>query len=387
MQIVAFALPLYQKLVAPLLLLWFLVAVLIIITQHKRLIKGALFNPLLILYLLSVIWVSFSESISLAGNELEIKLSLFLMPLGFYFIGNYLPDKKRVLKSYISGVFVAILLDFSRAMAMYLFTGETSKFYYTDFSFFMHPGYFSMYIVFAVAILFQYWIDSQKRLFKSSMLTFVILLFFIAGVFASSSKTGILALGIMILWYIFYYAYKNNRWKTSFALLAGVVIVFFSVVSLSSKIRERFSELLFVVKEQPQTGFSSTSSRVAIWKTSIELIKDNPIGYGTGMAVPTLKDAYFEKGYHKAFVRKQNAHNQFLQTTLTLGIIGALALLWIFIQPLMHLRELDPLFVILLIMIAFNFTTEAMLERQAGVVFVAFFYSYFFYYKRNMVAN
>lgn len=383
MQIVAFALPLYQKLIAPLLLLWFLVAVSIIITQHKRLIKGSLFNPLLILYLLSIVWVLFSANVSLAGKELEIKLSLLLMPLGFYFVGNYLPDKKRVLQSYVSGVFVAIILDFSRALIMYMFTGEMSTFYYTSFSFFMHPGYFSMYTVFAIAVLFQYMVDRNEKLFANNILSLVILVFLIGGVFASSSKTGILALGITIIGYIFYYAYKKNKWKMSLVLFAGVVIVFTSVVGLSSKIRDRFSELLFVVQEQPETNFSSTSSRIAIWKTSVELIKENPIGYGTGMAVPTLKKAYFDKGYHKAFVRKQNAHNQFLQTTLTLGVLGLIVLLWMFIQPLLNLRELDSLFIVLLLMIAFNFTTEAMLERQAGVVFVAFFYSYFSYYRRN----
>lgn len=387
MQIVAFALPLYQKLVAPLLLLWFLVAVSIIITQHKRLIKGALFNPLLILYLLSIVWVLFSEDISLAGKELEIKLSLLLMPLGFYFIGNYLPDKKRVLRSFVSGVFVAIILDFSRALIMYAFTGDKSMFYYTNFSFFMHPGYFAMYIVFAIAIIFQYMVERNEKLFANNILSLVILVLLIGGVFAASSKTGILALGITILGYIFYYAYRNNQWKISLILFAGVIVVFTSVLSLSSKIRGRFSELLFAVQEQPETNFSSTSSRIAIWKTSVELIRDNPIGYGTGMAVPTLKKAYFEKGYHKAFVRKQNAHNQFLQTTLVLGVLGLIVLLWMFVQPLINIKEVDPLFIVLLLMIAFNFTTEAMLERQAGVVFVAFFYSYFSYYRRNKEVN
>jgi len=382
MQIIAFALPLYQKLIAPLLLLWFLVASTIIITQYKRLSKGPLLNPVLIIYLLSCVWVVFSTDFSLALNELEIKLSFLLMPLGFYFIGNYLPDKKRVLQAFVSGVFIAIVLNVIRSAIMYNLTSEVSVFYYTDFSFFIHPSYFSMYIVFSIAIILQYWVNNEP-LYEIKYLNFSVLFALILGVFLSTSKTGLISLLFLFIGYALYYGYLKKKWKMTLMFLTVLTIAFVGLVSVSQTVQNRFKELFVSVQEQPQTGTSSTASRMVIWDVSYDLIKENPLGYGTGMAVSTLRKAYLEKGHHKAFKRKQNAHNQFFQTGLTLGVIGLLALLWLFIQPILSFSTIDNLFFVLLLILFFNFITEAMLERQAGVVFAAFFYSYFFYYRRG----
>ena len=77
-----------------------------------------------------------------------------------------------------------------------------------------------------------------------------------------------------------------------------------------------------------------------------------------------------------------NAHNQFSDTIIAVGVIGLILLLSFFIYPIIlwiKNKNFDIVFFSLLLIIAFNSLFESVLERQMGIMFFVFFYFLLFH--------
>jgi O-antigen ligase len=102
-------------------------------------------------------------------------------------------------------------------------------------------------------------------------------------------------------------------------------------------------------------------------------------GFQAGV-IQALIEIFKENNIKKALQLRSNAHNQFLQTFITLGIIGFLILSLSLILPAYYtFRHKHFLYLLFLIIVSINFLVESMLETQAGVVFYAFFNSIMFF--------
>lgn len=125
------------------------------------------------------------------------------------------------------------------------------------------------------------------------------------------------------------------------------------------------------------TTTESSKVRLLIWQTSAEIIKDNFLfGVGTGDVKDVLMSKYKEKGLTGAYKENLNAHNQFLQTFIALGLPGILLLLASFVFPfILAIKTRNYIYLAFLIIVFINFLTESMLETIAGVMFYAFFNS------------
>ncbi len=79
---------------------------------------------------------------------------------------------------------------------------------------------------------------------------------------------------------------------------------------------------------------------------------------------------------------KFNAHNQFSDTIIAVGVMGLLLLLTFFAYPIflwIKNKNFDIVFFSLLLIIAFNSLFESVLERQMGIMFFVFFYFLLFH--------
>lgn len=77
-----------------------------------------------------------------------------------------------------------------------------------------------------------------------------------------------------------------------------------------------------------------------------------------------------------------NAHNQFSDTIIAVGVIGLLLLLTFFAYPIIlwiKNKNFDIVFFSLLLIVAFNSLFESVLERQMGIMFFVFFYFLLFH--------
>ena len=77
-----------------------------------------------------------------------------------------------------------------------------------------------------------------------------------------------------------------------------------------------------------------------------------------------------------------NSHNQFIDTTISIGILGLLSLLSYLIVPIIlsiKNRQYNFAFLLFLFMIAFNSVFEAVFESQTGILFFNFIFCMFFF--------
>ena len=106
-------------------------------------------------------------------------------------------------------------------------------------------------------------------------------------------------------------------------------------------------------------------------------IKEHPIwGVGTGDIKDELYQRNLSNGYTGVAEMHLNAHNQFLNIYLAIGILGFLTLLLSFLKPFWRIRGEHQFVVRSLVVILFlSLLTESFFETQAGIVPGAFILS------------
>jgi O-antigen ligase len=106
----------------------------------------------------------------------------------------------------------------------------------------------------------------------------------------------------------------------------------------------------------------------------LEIIKDNFwFGVSPGDTKDELMQNYKKHGFRHAVERNYDAHNQFLQSFIALGILGFLFVFCIIGLPFFYaIRERDYVLFFFSLMLFFLFLFESMLQKQAGVMFIVF---------------
>jgi O-antigen ligase len=205
----------------------------------------------------------------------------------------------------------------------------------------------------------------------------VLFVLFTVTMFLLASKTGIAVWLLLMLYALSLYYVTTRKIKQILLLLVAGIALFVILLFTNQKLFLRFREVYHVlVLNDSGNAFSSTTARSRIWPLAVDLIKKQPLGYGTGAEKATLKQAYLKNGMTDAYEKELNAHNQFLQTALAVGLPGLLLLMALLVRFLAvgYIYNEWLLFGFGFITMV-NFITESMLETQAGVVFFAFFYT------------
>jgi len=126
----------------------------------------------------------------------------------------------------------------------------------------------------------------------------------------------------------------------------------------------------------------STGSRILVWQSGWQIIQEHPFfGVGTGDVKDALLEEYSHKGIKYAYSRRLNAHNQYLQTYLSVGLIGFLVLVAMLVWPgILAFRRKNYIYFFFILLVSMNILVESMFECQAGIVFYAFFNAVLFWY-------
>lgn len=335
------------------------------------------FAGLYLLYLAGMLW---SENKDYGLFDLQVKLSLALFPVFFGTMDDGVTEPWRVkhyFLSFVSGCFAACIWCIVSAFVRFQDTGDTAEFFYGKFSVLMHTSYFSMFINFSIFLILYYSyknLQNSNRYVKSFI--FLVLLFFNLIVILLSSKTGMLTLLLAYIIIAAWFIKQRQFTQSSVPLFFMVSMICMLLLSPQTYTRLKESgtslESMDTVSNKAK---DATSARILIWKASLELLTDDPwIGAGTGDVKDQLLQKYKETGISNALEHRLNAHNQYLQTWMTLGIAGLLFLFLMFLLPgFSAWKSNDFLYLSLLLLVTVNMLTESMFETQSGVVFYAFF--------------
>jgi hypothetical protein len=142
----------------------------------------------------------------------------------------------------------------------------------------------------------------------------------------------------------------------------------------------RLNGLNFQLMNPSNPNGHSLLQRFEFWKTSLQIIKNNwLIGVGVGDVQQAFHQQY---KINQTILTKEHqlrAHNSFLTSWVSFGIIGCIIFCWMVYYYLYYYaskKEILPILFGLILISSFFF--EDTLETQMGVTFFAFFYCFFF---------
>lgn len=388
--LLAFSIPLFDRIAA-------MAIVLIVFTwliegrfsQKLQRIKENQFRQYILLF--SIIYLIYFIGLFYSINpyegllNLQTKLSLLVFPLLFATIDeNILKNQKaKILYYYILGCFVTTLVLLIRSFYNFLESSSFDEFFYGKLSWYHHASYIAMFLVFAIGILFyKFYTAHQKPNKKYQVIYVFLIIYFSFFVLLLSSKAGILSLLIIFLGHIAYLIFRKKHVGSLSMLLIYVLTLWASSTYLTVTSSRLSNAQQAINKKTPdKSSTESTTERLLIYKSALSVIKENVLfGVGTGDTNDALLKVYKTNQYSGALESQLNAHNQYLQTFIAVGIFGFLALLaLLFIPFYMAIKHRNFLYVLLLFLVTFNLLFESMIERQAGVVFYAFFNGLFFF--------
>ena len=151
----------------------------------------------------------------------------------------------------------------------------------------------------------------------------------------------------------------------------------------ATALQKRMYDMLWELNDYLENGHLKNHSvmiRVLYWRTSWDIIKNNPItGVGTGDIQHEFEKRYLKGGILRQKEEMRRSHNQFLEIWATLGFTGLLLLLIIVFIPVYLHRKYHPLLLPVALITAFSMFTEDTLETQAGVSLFAFFIPLFLF--------
>ncbi len=348
--------------------------------------------------------ILYSENKHEAKFELEKKISFFVFPLIFATSDFANGKNARILLKYFIGA--SLLACFiCLGNAFYYYTkGNSALFYYHGLGSALgfHAVYFSTFIGFCIFTIVYHLMQNHRKIRMRGKILFIsmIAFFFVFLILLSSKTITVTVFLISLALGIFRFLKRYNKIAVcGVAVLAFVV--FGVVIQKTPYLNNRFQEIFRenykeVLNREDYRDFHFTGGtiRLAIWKSVFEIASERNatvFGMGIGDAQTALTEYYNlihiypgdETIGTKGFTN-YNAHNQYLQFYITLGILGAGWFLVILIYCYRQaIRSRHVLLLSFLIMFTAFFLTESALCAHKGVVFFMFFTSLFVLQKKQ----
>ena len=329
-------------------------------------------------------WLAYYAALALGGAwsadlgswawNLEVKSALWFFPVVAAIPG------RRFSSDFWWSVGWSVVLYFTWRLLLAGWTefvlGKPGKWTYAGFSGDVHPTYLGLHAAVALIGLGKEWARNVGRT-GCGLLTVLLAV----SIGLTGSKAGILAallvalLGLAMMWL----GTRNEagrQWAASLPLNGMCWMLFVAVLTFAAfgASKARFAEMETaaeaIASEQVVVN-SSSAGRVAVWRTSWEILREYPFGVGTGDVESELMQRYASKGLRYAADRKLNPHNQWLQVGVALGwpgiLVFTLAMLSVFRWAY---RERQGLALLCAILVMFHAAFESVFEVQRGVVFI-----------------
>ncbi|MCK9163233.1 MAG: O-antigen ligase family protein [Bacteroidales bacterium] len=336
----------------------------------------------IIFYSLHIIGLFYSSDKSEAIFDLQVKLPILILPLLFLFMPDKFLTKNYLFKYSIAiviGLIINIFYCFTDGIIRSITNSSTliSEITYTKLSASLHPSYLSLFA--SVGLILSYIIPLEEMFkIRSNMVRIIkiaiasIITFFILML---NSRSGLIVLTIAYIWIIYDMFFLRKRRYQSIIILLIISISYIAIFNLNA-LSNRYNTAIESITETHTTnqGANSMSQRKFIYGSSLNLILEKPLfGQGTGDVRKSLNNLY-EKNNVK-FYSYLNAHNQFIQTTIALGLIGLIIILLLFIIPIINIIKSREYYLIAIyLIIGFSFLFESMLDRSMGAYFFILIY-------------
>jgi O-antigen ligase len=320
-----------------------------------------LWDSLLYLIVLAV-GVFYSENTQAGLAKLETSFSLIAIPLVLLKVPQIDGKRLMVIAGVFGlGLFIACAIVLVNAVVSYGTSGDPSVFFYYSLTKVIssHPTYFAYYLIFAITagLYFMYY-----GVIKSNhVVTAIVVFFFLVMLILTGGRTAFISIVLVFSFFILKYLLEPRNSRKSFVF--GVVCLLMGGMFLFS----------FIEYNQ---GFGSLEGdyweRSVLWRSAIEANSNFMFGAGTGDSEEALKRYYLSHGMEDFAREGLNAHNQFIQSFLTNGLVGLLSVLLLLARSLyVAFRNQLSLGILVLFPFVVYALNEVFLGRYQGVAFYA----------------
>ncbi|WP_165864980.1 O-antigen ligase family protein [Rufibacter latericius] len=252
---------------------------------------------------------------------------------------------------------------------------------WTFFSYFLpqnihfHAPYYSLYIG-TCLIIHSYFLYSTK--YAQNKASFVLHLFFCLFFFGFqallSSRTALVATVLMIALVCVYLAFKAGKYLALVAIILCTVGASVLVFQKVTYLRIKFSES------------AGVTQRKMMWTSAFDIIKEHPVfGISPGESESALVERYKSNQFQEGITSHFDAHNQFIMHGVSLGLVGAVALLLVLFFLLKEaFQRKNYLLFCFVAVFAICCLTESLLQRRDGTLLFSFITSLLLFAPRNL---
>ncbi len=396
--IVVIIMPVYVFYLPPFMILWVIAWLFKNGFRVSRfMFSGNKATVLFILFIAFYLWqisgLLMADSVGSGFERISKRMSFLLFPLVLFYPGEkIIRNINMIVRLFAISTFIYILYCFGNALnhsvsfidGKWIFNPHPLEYDYENYFFSVrfsdpiHPSYLSGYVLLSLIIvlesLFDQGISLLKKFFWSAMACI-----FLVVIYLLSSRAGFLATFVVTTLYFFIrFRDKHLKW-IFYSFIALLVFLSILVAVTNDKIRYDISK---ITSDTLHTSIEK-DVRYTIWKSSLNLIKENPVtGVGTGDVSSELKKEFKSQGYSYGYYENLNAHNQFIEIQLENGIIG-LVLFLILLGYMIYIAvsQGNLIYGLFVIMMIVFFFFESVLNRLAGVTFFPLFAFLLYYMK------
>lgn len=328
-------------------------------TQGKPIVRHE-FWLFLLFFALFLVGMVHTNNFPQGATELEKRSALFVLPL-IIFTCKITPTRtdleKFMLYFFYAGLFVSLgLITF--AFFRFLKTPNAEVFFYKELIQIinLHPVYFSYYLLFG--LLAHYLI--RYKAYHKHLFFWIVNLYAIIILVLLASKM-VLAILFMITVLLVLTYFKSISFTYKIAVIGIFAIFLLSSVFLFSEVKDRVTDIFHltlgdVTQERYAYNypFNGLTLRLVIWKLSIQhLYADGLLffGVGTGDTTDYMNEVYGRHGLLDGGYVNYNAHNEYVETLMTLGLAGLLFMSFIYLWGLYKAYSQRNFFLVVFLLI------------------------------------
>ena len=354
-----------------------------------------LFFLLFLFYLAGMLW---TKNQSDGWEDILVKLPLLVFPLLFGSLRFSEASFRKIGIALLAGCLIAILLCFIHSYTLFLESQDPQNFFYTSFSMFLHPTYFTMYLNLALLFLCRDTFAENKKIFHSGIIRIFFFSILITGVILLNARLAMLTVFLTLLIFILAESIKRKKIGALFLRFFFQTLltlgIFFSLIRLDNRFiqitdaLQEHKDKTAILDSSTSIYYNSTTIRMGLFKNGLTVFKNNFLfGVGTGDVITETVDELNRS--HMNFLSKHytGAHNQYLQTGLSLGIFGLILLILCIIYPLKYYFQTKNYLGICFVLIVLFSAVGDTLLRASSLYFFSFFGSYLYVYNKKFTPD
>lgn len=353
---IAFTIPLSQYISSRVIVITLLLS---LRRAHIRKVLASGWDMVLYFALLSF-GLLITSDVALGIRTLETSLSVLALPLIFCGLREFNESAVRsIFISFCGGVSLASLILVVNAIWRFCVTGNSNVLFFYELTGLLdfQPTYFAYFLVFAITcglylLQFDHSINQPKLLVIMIISLFCVLML-------TGGRTSFISILMIFSYFILinFPSLSISRSSTTFVLVIAMTIGLFAMSNLLYK----------------GEAISDSWERFDLWAAGVHANDDVLLGVGTGSGRLALNEYYRKNGLMQFAEDNMNAHNEYLQTYLSHGIIGLTVLMILIGRPLfLGFKANYSMAILVIFPFVIYGVTEVFLDRYQGIVFFAF---------------